>query len=100
MLTQLAQQFRSDAAIQLEYARALTESKDRGPDALKAWRVLAQQLEPKTENWYEAKFNVGQALADARQRDEAKKLLRYVEAVHGWKGSKWAEPIEALLRKL
>jgi tetratricopeptide (TPR) repeat protein len=100
VLTSLAQQFRSDAAIQLEYARALTESGDRAADALKAWRVLAQQLEPKTENWYEAKFNVGQALADAGQRDQAKKLLRYVEALHGWNGSKWAEPIKALLRKL
>ena len=100
LLTQLAQQFRSDAAIQLEYARALTESGERSADALKAWRVLAQQLEPKTEPWYEAKFNVGQALADAGQRDEAKKLLRYVEAVHGWNGSKWTDPIKALLRKL
>lgn len=100
LLTQLAQQFRSDAAIQLEYARVLTESKDRSADALKAWRVLAQQLEPKTENWYEAKFNVGQALANSGKPDQAKKLLRYVEAVHGWDGSKWEEPIKALLRKL
>ena len=100
LLRQLAQQFRSDAAIQLEYARVLTESEDTTADVLKVWRMLAQQLEPKTENWYEAKFNVGQALADAGNGDEAKKLLRYVEAVHGWEGSKWADPIEALLRKL
>lgn len=100
LLTELAQRFRKDAAIQLEYARVLTESGDRGADALKAWRMLAQQLKPKTENWYEAKFNVARALADAGQRDEAKKLLRYIEALHGWDGSSWADPIEALLRKL
>ncbi len=100
LLTPLAQQYRKDAAIQLEYARALTESENRGADALKVWRVLAQQLEPKTENWYEAKFNIGKALADAGKRDDAKKLLRYVEAVHGWKGSAWAEQIERLLRRL
>ena len=100
LLTQLAQQFRNDAAIQLEYARVLTESGERDSDALKAWRVLTQKLEPKTEEWYEAKFNIGKALADAGDRDEAKKLLRYVKAVHGWGGSKWAEPIKALLRKL
>ncbi len=100
LLTPLAQQFRKDAAIQLEYTRVLTESGDRDADALKVWRVLAQQLEPKTENWYEAKFNVGKLLADAGKGDDAKKLLRYVEAVHGWEGSQWAEPIEALLRKL
>ena len=100
LLTPLAQQYRKDAAIQLEYARALTESGDQDADALKVWRVLAQQLEPKTENWYEAKFNVGKALADTGKRDDAKKLLRYVEAVHGWNGSAWAQEIKALLRKL
>lgn len=100
LLTPLAQRFPKDAAIQLEYARLLTDSGDRGAEALKVWRMLARQLKPKTEDWYEAKFNVGQALADAGKRDEAKKLLRYVEALHGWEGSRWADPIEALLRKL
>ena len=100
LLTPLAQQFRNDAEIQLEYARALTQSDDRLSDALKAWRMLAQQLKPKTENWYEAKFNVAQSLAQSGQDDEAKKLLRYVEAVHGWEGSAWAKPIEKLMRKL
>ena len=100
LLTPLAQQYRKDAAIQLEHARVLRESGERVAEALKLWRVLAQQLEPKTENWYEAKFNVGKLLADTGKRDEAKKLLRYVEAVHGWQGSAWAEEIERLLRRL
>jgi len=100
LLTQLAQQFRNDAAIQLEYARVLTESGKRDADALNTWRVLTQKLEPKTEEWYEAKFNIGKALANKGAPDEAKKLLRYVEAVHGWDGSKWVEPVKALLRKL
>ena len=100
LLTPLAQQFRNDAEIQLEYARALTQSEDRWDDALKAWRTLAKQLKPKTENWYEAKFNVAQSLVQSGQDEDAEKLLRYVQAVHGWEGSQWAKPIESLLRKL
>ena len=100
LLTPLAQQFRNDAEIQLEYARALTQSDDRLDDALKVWRRLAQQLKPRTENWYEAKFNVAQLLTQSGQGEEAEKILRYVEAVHGLEGSLWAKPIEKLLRKL
>ena len=100
LLTPLAQQFRTDAGIQLEYARALSQSDDRSADALKTWRALARQLKPKTEDWYEAKFNVAQSLVHSGQDDEADKLLRYVQAVHGLEGTKWAKPMESLLRKL
>lgn len=100
LLTPLAQQFRNDAAIQMEYARALTQSGDRLEEALKAWRRLTQQLKPKTENWYEAKLNVGRSLAKSGQGEEAKKMLRYLEAVHGFNGSEWTEAIQRLLRQL
>lgn len=100
MLTPLAQQFRTDVSIQLEYARALSQSDDHADDAIDAWRKLAQQLAPKSEPWYEAKFNVAQGLADSQQPDAAKKILKYVQAVYGWQGSAWAEPIERLLRQL
>ncbi len=100
LLIPLAQRSRNDASIQLEYARVLSQSDDHAEKALKVWRKLAQQLQPKTESWYEAKFNIGQNLARSGQEEAAEKMLRYVEAVHGWEGSAWAEKIEQLLRQL
>jgi TolA-binding protein len=100
LLTPLAQQFKSDRSIQIQYARALSKIPDRGADALTAWRLLAQRLPPKSENWYEAKFNVAQGLAKKKQPDAAKQVLKYVQALYGWRGSEWAKPIEQLLRSL
>lgn len=100
ILAPLAQQFRTDVSIQLQYARVLSQSPDHINQSIDAWRKLTQQLKPKSESWYEAKLNVAQGLADSKQPDAAKKILKYVQAVYGWKGSAWADSIERLLRQL
>ena len=100
ILEPLSQRFRSDALIQLEFARALSELEDRNDDALAAWRRLTRVLSPRSENWYEAKLHVGQALQKSGKVEEARKLLRYLKSVYGWNDSVWASDLDRLLRSL
>ena len=100
ILEPLSQRFQSDALIQLEYARALSETEDRNDDALAVWRRLTRVLSPRSENWYEAKLGVGQALQKSGQVEEARKLLRYLKSVYGWSDSMWADDLDRMLRSL
>ena len=100
ILEPLSQRFQSDALIQLEYARALSEIEDRNDDALAVWRRLTRVLSPRSENWYEAKLGVGQSLQKSGQVEEARKLLRYLKSVYGWNDSAWADDLDRMLRSL
>ncbi len=100
LLEPLAQRFRGDMLIQLEFARALSEANidQRQQDALKTWRRLAKSLTPTTENWYEARLNVAQQLELSGDRVAAKKLLLYTRSVYGWEKSAWCSELDRLLR--
>ncbi len=102
LLEPLAQRFRTDLLIQLEFARALSEIEVgiRQEDALKVWRRLAKSLTPATENWYEARLNVARQLDLSGDNEAAKKLLLYTRSVYGWDKSNWGEDLDRLLRTL
>ena len=102
LLEPLAQRFRGDLLIQLEFTRALSEAQfdGRQEDTLKAWRRLAKSLTPATENWFEARLNVARQLELAGDREAAKKLLLYTRSVYGWEKSVWSDDLDRLLRLL
>ncbi len=102
LLEPLAQRFRGDLLIQLEFARALSEAniEHRQQDALKTWRRLAKSLTPATENWYEAKLNVARQLQWSGDREAAKKLLLFTRSVYSWETSIWSDDLDRLLRRL
>ena len=89
LLEPLAQRFRGDLLIQLEFARALSEAEidGRQEDTLKTWRRLSKSLTPTTENWYEARLNVARQLELSGDREAAKKLLLYTRSVYRWEDS-------------
>ncbi len=100
LLEPLAQRFRGDLLIQMEFARSLSHIEARQKDALKVWRRLAKSLTPASENWYEARLEVARQLALGGERAPAKKLLRYTRSVYGWEDSSWSDQLDRLLRTL
>lgn len=102
LLEPLAQRFRGDLLIQLEFARALSEAQidQRQEDTLKTWRRLAKSLTPATDNWYEAKLNVARQLELSGDREAAKKLLLFTRSVYRWESSIWSDELDRLLRSL
>ncbi len=101
-LSELAARKPNSAAIQLQLCRALTkvDGEQARQRALGSWRRLAARLKPKTENWFEAKYNVAALLNQTGQPSEALKLLEYLKAIPpGWSQSTWKADFDRLLIK-
>jgi tetratricopeptide (TPR) repeat protein len=99
-LTELAAKEPQSAAIQLQLCRALSklEGDQAVARALNSWRRLALKLKPKSENWFEAKYNVALLLHKAGESGEALKLLEYLKAIPpGWSQSSWKADFDRLL---
>ena len=98
----LAEKFPRDATVQIKIARLQSDLLgDSEPDRpLSKWRRLAAQLQPQSDNWYEAKFNVAMLLERSGKKEDAKKLLEYLKAIPpGWESSKLKAEFDRLLQK-
>ena len=101
-LTELSTRKPKSASIQLQLCRALTklEGEQAAERALSSWRRLATKLKPKSESWFEAKYNVALLLFETGKPDEALKLLEYLKAIPpGWSQSRWKSDFDRLLIK-
>ncbi len=103
LLEQLAKQKPKSAVAQMEFARALTrvEDDDRYQKAITQWRRVAEKLKPRSENWYEAKYNIALLMHEADNSEGAYKLLEYLKATspRTWKTTSWSKQLNELLVK-
>ena len=84
--------------IQLRYAQALTQSDDHTEKWLVQWRRVLQGNPPKSDRWYQAKFNIASLYLRQGKVDEAKKQVRYLEVTSGF--GIWEEQFQALLKRV
>ncbi len=83
--------------VQLRLARALAKASDRQAAALAQWRRVSAGVRDRSEEWYEAKYQVARLLLESGQVAEAKQLLDYLSVVPpGWGESKWKPEFDAL----
>ena len=84
--------------IQLRYAEALTQSNNHFEEGLVQWRRVLQGNPPKSDRWYQAKFNIASLYLRNGQSDEAKKQIRYLKVTSGF--GTWERRFQALLKQL
>ena len=96
-LEQLAEQLPRRLDVQLRLARALARNPERQTAALSQWRRVSAGVKDRSDEWYEAKYQVARLLLESGQKAEAKKLLDYLSVVPpGWSDSKWKQQFDAL----
>ena len=102
-LEALVKKFPRQADKRIKLATAITKVYgETEPDkAINQWRRIAAKLRPKSENWFQAKFNIAKLLHSSGKSTEALKLLKYIQATPpGWEKSKLKPEFELLLRKV
>lgn len=100
-LQELAREFPRRLDIQLQLARALIRDPAQTAAALTQWRRVAVGVKDRSEEWYEAKYQVARLLAAQGEREEARKLLDYLSAFPpGWSQSRLKNEFDALRQQL
>lgn len=92
-----------NAARLQQLAQSLTnqEGADALHEGLGRWRHLAQGSRPQSELWFRAKYEVANTLIKQGENEEAKKFLKYLQAIPpGWKESKLSDAFDTLLRSV
>ncbi len=102
---QIALRYPRDKAIQQMLGELLLTASDtdisRIDAALSQWRKIANATRQQSDEWFEAKLNVARLLIASNQRDDAKTMLEYMQAVPpGWKDSAMASEFDRLLAEL
>jgi hypothetical protein len=96
-LEALAKELPRRLDVQLRLARALAQNPQKQAEALAQWRKVSAGVRDRSDEWYEAKYQVARLLLESGQKAEAKKLLDYLSVVPpGWSDSKWKQQFDAL----
>jgi tetratricopeptide (TPR) repeat protein len=99
-LEALAKELPRRLDVQLRLARALAQSPQKPAEALAQWRKVSAGVRDRSDEWYEAKYQVARLLLESGQKAEAKKLLDYLSVVPpGWSDSKWKQQFDALYER-
>ena len=93
----LAQRNPRHGLIQLRYAQALSRSDEHFESGLIQWRRILQGNPPKSDRWYEAKYNIASLYLREGNREEARKQIRYLEVTSGF--GTWEQSFQELLRQ-
>ena len=93
----LAQRNPRHGLIQLRYAQALSRSDEHFESGLIQWRRVLQGNPPKSDRWYEAKYNIASLYLREGNREEARKQIRYLEVTSGF--GTWEQSFQELLRQ-
>ena len=92
--------YRTDGNLQRDYGRWL--SRQSGGEfqelALNQWRKIAAASRPKSDSWYEARYEVAATLIKQGKRSEAQQRIKYLKATSGFGPDPWPERFEALLK--
>lgn len=96
-LEELAGQLPRRLDVQLQLARSLAKSPERQEAALSQWRRVSAGVKDRSDEWYEAKYQVARLLLESGKPTEAKQLLDYLSVVPpGWSQSKWKREFDEL----
>jgi thioredoxin-like negative regulator of GroEL len=96
-LEELAGQLPRRLDVQLQLARSLAKSPERQEAALNQWRRVSAGVKDRSDEWYEAKYQVARLLLESGKPMEAKQLLDYLSVVPpGWSQSKWKREFDEL----
>jgi tetratricopeptide (TPR) repeat protein len=99
-LEALAKELPRRLDVQLRLARALAKKPQKQAEALAQWRKVSAGVRDRSEEWYEAKYQVASLLLESGQKSEAKKLLDYLSVVPpGWSDSKLKQQFDALYER-
>jgi len=99
-LEALAKELPRRLDVQLRLARALAQKPQQQAEALAQWRKVSAGVRDRSEEWYEAKYQVARLLLESGQKSEAKKLLDYLSVVPpGWSDSKLKQQFDALYER-
>jgi tetratricopeptide (TPR) repeat protein len=99
-LEALAKELPRRLDVQLRLARALAQSPQKPAEALAQWRKVSAGVRDRSDEWYEAKYQVARLLLESGQKAEAKKLLDYLSVVPpGWNDSTWKQQFDALYER-
>ena len=81
--------------------KAASTDNSRIREALAQWRRIASANRQQSDEWFAAKLNVARMLVADNQRDDARKMLEYMQAVPpGWKDAANAAEFDRLLAEL
>lgn len=86
--------------LRMQLATAYSGVVGQSEAALRNWRIVAQGVKPRTENYFEAKYNIAKLLTATGNREDAKQLLEYLKIPPGWEESKRKSDFESLLNEL
>jgi tetratricopeptide (TPR) repeat protein len=99
----LIKKYANSAPVQEAYAEYLSNTRtmgvggERSSKALNQWRLVASRSPPRSDRWYRAKYNVAELQFLMGDKEEAAKMIDYLNATPpGLKGA----PMEAEFRAL
>jgi hypothetical protein len=99
---ELAHENPDEAPLQQAYAQLLLDGSDPAwwPQALDAWRRIADRSRPQTEAWYQARYAIAQTLLKLGRGDEAAQRIRYLQTLPpGLDGTPWKDKFQTLLEQ-
>ncbi|PHS18350.1 MAG: hypothetical protein COA78_02465 [Blastopirellula sp.] len=70
--------------IQIEFAELLSSgtTKEDVTQALAQWRYMANKTPPKSAAWYQAKYEIARSHFRLGNKEEASKVIRYMQTLH------------------
>ncbi len=93
----LAEKYPRHGLVQLSFAQALTRSDDHLQQGLIQWRRVLQGNPPRSDRWYQAKYNIAELYIRNGQQEEARKQILYLKVTSGF--GTWEPQFQKLLRR-
>jgi len=98
LFQELLSQSPEDILIRRAMATALGTPSGDPKNALQQWRWIASRTSARSNLWFQAKYESARMLVTLDRKQEAQKLLRFIQAVPpGWEKSKYRNQFEKLL---
>ena len=78
-----------------------TEDRDLAIESLSLWRKISQASKQDSSVWFESKFRVAWTLYHSGDKEQAGKILRYIQATNNQrKNDPWRKRMDQLLNKI
>ena len=98
LFEELITRWPADISIRRSMAQSLGGRNGDPEKALKQWRWIASRSRTRSESWFEAKYESARILVSLGKKQDAQKLLRFIQAVPpGWQKSKYRVRFDKLL---
>ncbi|MCB9938999.1 MAG: hypothetical protein H6823_12200 [Planctomycetaceae bacterium] len=101
LFSRLAKEHSGNAAVQEDFGRFLLASDNEAhwQQALDQWRRVAARTRPRTNRWFYAKYSVALAQYKLNDKQDAAKLIRYLQATEDLSQSELEQEFSELLAR-